>query len=126
MPTMSRECPTGKVPYRTADLAAHGAQRLAQKLNGSGKIARDLYTYRCSCGWHHLTRARKTNRQVFKAALPWVQVELMHPKAREKLHRRNERRYARLTEEAFKDLPDPLPRPVKQPYANRPRHLRHG
>lgn len=127
--TKSRECPSGKVPYRTRHLAALGARRLARMLNREGRIAEPMFCYTCGCGALHLTRARawagKPNHEVFHPVSEKLQVELMTPEARERYWEAEEQRRAAAAEREFARLPHPLPTAAKA-YANRPRGLRRG
>lgn len=123
----SRECPSEKVPYRTRQLAALGARRLARRVNAEGRLADPLYVYECRCGALHLTRAGvyagRTNQQVFQPVSAEIQIELMSDEARQLYRDREEAAREREAERALRRLPDPRPTPSKV-YANRPRGLR--
>ena len=54
-----RECSSRKTRHRSAKDAEVGAHVFARKLNASGRLVQDLYTYRCpECGFFHLTREK--------------------------------------------------------------------
>ena len=54
-----RECSSHKTRHRSAKDAEVGAHVFARKLNASGRLVQDLYTYRCAeCGLFHLTRKK--------------------------------------------------------------------
>ena len=55
-----RECSSRKTRHRSAKDAEVGAHAFARKLNASGQLVQDLYTYRCTeCHNWHLTRERR-------------------------------------------------------------------
>lgn len=125
-----RKCKSGKVPYRSRQLAALGARRLAQKLHAEGRIVETIYAYECGCGAWHITRMQRyydrENRPAHYAVSRELQVQLMTPTARERLEAREEEQRRAAAEEALKRLPDPMPTPSKiGRYSNRPRGLRY-
>lgn len=99
-----------------------GARRVGQELLARGRLVEDLYLYRCGdCSRFHLTR-----RSVFRgvsndlvAFAPPLDAQLW---AMPERHR--ERVRESLRDERVNLLPDPVPSPSRQPYANRPRGLR--
>ena len=54
-----KTCSSHKARHRSAKDAEAGAHVFARKLNASGRLVQDLYTYRCpECGLFHLTREK--------------------------------------------------------------------
>ena len=54
-----KTCSSHKTRHRSAKDAEVGAHVFARKLNASGRLVQDLYTYRCpECGFFHLTREK--------------------------------------------------------------------
>lgn len=55
-----KACSSHKTRHRSAKDAEFGAHVFARKLNASGRLVQDLYTYRCAeCGFFHLTREKR-------------------------------------------------------------------
>lgn len=55
-----KTCSSHKTRHRSAKDAEVGAHVFARKLNASGRLVQDLYTYRCAeCGFFHLTREKR-------------------------------------------------------------------
>lgn len=55
-----KTCSSHKTRHRSAKDAEVGAHVFARKLNASGRLVQDLYTYRCAeCGFFHLTRKKR-------------------------------------------------------------------
>lgn len=53
-------CPSGKIALRGGPKELEGwAGHFARQLNETGRVAQDIYAYRCpDCRWWHFTRRR--------------------------------------------------------------------